>query len=440
MVDSLIATFLKEPVLRFDYTNRRAISPRAYDGLRQYGPYDAELRRREGIRPVPAVIVGRADRPNAIADVSDALIAKRLNKLHDVFNLEIAATIKVPPTSIEQEARAYRDAIEDWFEATPYMREVEIAVVLHGDEIQYRRSSPYYAAKAAFMRRGVPTQSIRYENVARGRQLDDFNKYYVANILIACYAKIGGQPWVVQASSPWRPEVTIGVARTAVFSGDDIERFVGISTIFKENGAFALWDITKPEQDWDKYQTQLENGIVRAIETFEQRENRQVTRIACHVSGKRAGFRERDAIAAALKRFPQREIAADVVHITDDASLWLLDGSDASLLPKSGLLTNLALDGSTALLHTEGRGARASFLTRPLKLALYGETNTNPQYIYQHLYGLRWMSWRGVRASNGPVSVVYPKKMAYLLAYLHEQEDIVALDILPKLKNKAWFL
>jgi hypothetical protein len=60
--------------------------------------------------------------------------------------------------------------------------------------------------------------------------------------------------------------------------------------------------------------------------------------------------------------------------------------------------------------------------------------------VYQHLYDLRWMNWRGVRTSSGPVSVAYPKKMAYLLAYLHEQEDLSALEILPQLTDKAWFL
>jgi len=320
MTDSLIATRLHEPRLQFDYENREAVSSNPFFGLKDFGPFDATERRHAGVKPTPAVIVGRADQPNEIARVITALSAKRLGRLHDVFNLEFADTIRVPASTPREEAATYRRAIDEWFDEAPYRREVEIAVVLHADESQYRGASPYYASKAAFMRRGVPTQSITHENIAPSN-MSNFRNYYVANILTACYAKIGGVPWVVQASTRDRPEITVGVACTAVVTASDVERYVGISTIFRENGAFALWDITPPEQDWEKYQAQLEASVLRAIQTYEARENKQVSRVACHVSGKRAGQRETEAIASALAKFPGRTITADIIHVTDDASL-----------------------------------------------------------------------------------------------------------------------
>jgi hypothetical protein len=438
--EPLIAFPLTEPSLRFDYENRQAIGTSAYIGLKDFGPYDAGERRRTGAKRVRAVIVGRADRLPALKDAAHALATSRLGRFHDVFSLEFVAEVHVPPTNLSGEADSYRTAITEWFDASPYKPEVELAFVLHGDELSYRGASPYFATKAAFMRRGIPTQSIRYDNVRR-EHLDEFRRYYVANILVACYAKIGGIPWVVQTDAPARPEVTVGVATTAIVTNGRVERYVGISTIFRENGAFALWDITNPERDLEKYEEQLENTVARAINTFETRENRHVLRIACHVSGKRAGYREVEAVRRALMRFPERNISADIVHVTDDAPLWLMDGAHTSLLPESGILTHLTLNGSSAFMHTEGRGASTRFLTRPLRLRIYNETPEGGSLdIYQHLYDLRWMSWRGVRTSSGPVSVAYPKKMARLLAYLHEQEEVEALDILPGLKTNAWFL
>lgn len=438
MPEPLVATRLAEPRLQFDYENRRAVHTSPFTGLRTFGPYDAAERRRQGVRPTRVVAVGRADREQTLKSAMEVLRTKRLGKLHDVFTLEFVDTILVPASTVNGEAEAYRRAIEEWFEATPYDREVDLAVVLHGDELLYRHASPYFAAKAAFMRRNIPTQSICYDNVTAS----NFERYYLTNILTACYAKVGGVPWVVQAGARGRPEVTIGVATTAIVTNGAAERHVGISTVYRENGAFALWDITRPEQDWAKYEARLERSIVKAIETYEARENKRVTRIACHVSGKRAGYRETDAVRRALARFPDRTIAADIVHVTDDAPLWLMDGSDASLLPPPGLLTHLSLDGTSALMHTEGRGAPGvRFLTRPLRLGLHTELpDDGCLSVYQHLYDLRWMSWRGVRTSSGPVSVTYPKKMARLLAQLQRQEDVEPLDLLSGLTTQAWFL
>jgi hypothetical protein len=441
VTEPLVTVRLEEPKLQFDFDNRKAVHTNPFEGLRDYGPYDASIRRREGVRPTRVVMVGRADRLATLESVSAILTANRLGKLHDSFVLQVVDQITVPPTSINDEAESYRRAIDEWFgAAAPYGRDVNLAVVLHGNRLLYKGASPYYSAKAAFMRRGIPTQSICYENVSP-TNLEQFRRYYVANILTACYAKIGGIPWVVQAGATGCPEVTIGVATTAVPSDGGIERYVGISTIFRENGAFALWDITSPEQDWEKYAAQLEASVVRAIRTFETRENKRVSRLACHVSGKRAGFRETEAITRALAQFPGRTIMADLVHVTDDAALWLMDGADATLLPEPGLLTHLTLDGTSALMHTEGRGSGSRFLTRPLQLKLYSELPENGCLdVYQHLYDLRWMSWRGVRTAGGPVSVAYPKEMARLLAYLYEQEGVRATDFLSGLESKAWFL
>jgi len=442
--NALVTRQLREPRMQFDYDNRHAVQSNPFVGLGKFGPYDASERRRAGITPTRIVVVAQKEHRGAISNLIEGLRTIRLKELQAVFPLEFVDQVLVPRTRVADEAAAYQRAIEEWFAATPYQRGVDLAIVLHSAEPTYRGASPYFSSKAAFMRRGVPTQSICVANVAN-QNLERFKSYYVANILTACYAKTGGVPWVVQPGARGRPEVTVGVATTSVADGRGVvQRYVGISTIFRENGAFALWDITEPEQDLEKYEAQLETTIVRAIRTFEQREGKRVTRIACHVSGKRAGFRETDAVRRAVEQFPGRSIAADIVHVSENAPLWLLDGSGPGLRPKSGLLTHLTLDGKSALMHTEGHSdapGQARSLTRPLRLNLHSPLpESGCEEIHQHLYDLRWMSWRGVRAASGPVSVAYPKKMAFLLAYMHEQADVAALDILSQLKNKAWFL
>lgn len=450
MPDTVGGYWLSEPRLRFDYENRNATSDKPYNGLRELGPYDRAERRKQGQRVVRAVIVGRADRLDALSAAKAALEKRRMGRLHDVFELRIVEQVRVPATNRpKDDAAAYRTAVQEWLISKRGNPGVQIAFVLHDDEELYRTRakgvSPYYSSKAALLLAGIPTQSICYENLAPGRNLENFQAFYVANILTACYAKLGGVPWVIQDDGVDRPEITLGVATTVVHSngGEDPERFVGISTIFKENGAFALWQLTPLQKDLDEYEQSLERSVVEAIRRYEEMEGKRVKRIACHVSGKRAGRRELEAIQRALAKFQPRAIAADLVHITSDATLWVLDGRHDSLRSEPGFLAYLDAEGRMALLHTAGRGREEmrKFPPRPLKLGIHSKTPEDGCLdVYRHIYDLRWMSWRGVSTAARPVSIDYPAQMSRLLAQLYLQEEVEAIDFLPKLTTFAWFL
>lgn len=453
MPNTLGGYWLSEPHLRFDYENRHALDRDAYNGLKRWGPSDISQRRKSGARLVRAVIIGRGDRLEAIAGARAALQATRMGRLHDVFEVKIVEEVHVPAVGHPRdEAKAYRDVVRDWLDRHDGRPDVELAFVIHDDEEVYNRRagglSPYYAVKAELLVANIPTQHICYKNLTPGRQLENFSRFFVPNILTASYAKLGGTPWVIQDDSVGRPEITLGVATTAIIADrfghgeGDTERYVGISTIFKENGAFALWKLTPLKQDWAAYKQSLEDSIVDAISSYEEMERKTVSRIACHISGKRAGRLEREAIENALSRLAPRAITADLVHITQDATLWLFDGADGSLRPKTGFLAELSSDGRAALMHTEGRDSSGrKYPPRPLKLAVHSAKPADGCHdIFQHLYNLRWMSWRGVSTGARPVSIDYPARMSKLLAYLHNQEQLDALRILPRHNRSAWFL
>lgn len=454
MSDALGGYWLTEPKLRFEYENRHALDTSAYNGIKRWGPSDINQRRKSGERIARAVIIGRAQRTDEMAAAKAALqTTKQMGKLHDVFTLKFVEEVLVPAVSSPRdEAKAYRDAVREWLARHGGKPPVDIAFVIHAHEEFYNANaggeSPYYAVKAELLAANIPTQHLCYKNLRGEGQLDNFRRFYVPNILTASYAKLGGTPWVIQDDTVGRPEITLGVATTAIHAerrrdGDgEAERYVGISTIFKENGAFALWKLTPLRQDWDQYKQSLEDSIVDAITTFEEMERKQVSRIACHISGKRAGRLEREAIESALRRLTPRTIAADLVHISQDATLWLLDGTDVSLRPNAGFLAQLSTDGRMALMHTEGRNSRGKkYPPRPLKIGVHSAA---PEHgcrdIFQHLYDLRWMSWRGVATGARPVSIDYPARMAKLLANLDNQERLDFLRILPQHRGSAWFL
>lgn len=444
MPDALGAYRLSEPLLRFDYENSSASDSSPFKGLRDYGPYDAYERRRARRRRASTVVVCPTNRPTELSNARSALDGASLGKFGEVFTVGIDNWILIEPGSPEEEAERYRAAITNWLRDRKQDELPELAFILHDSKEFYRRRrvpGPYYASKAAFLRRAIPTQSIEFESVSP-TNIHDFKRFYLANILSACYAKIGGTPWVVDAPTG-RPEITLGIATTSIQTNNNQERFIGISTIFRENGAFEMWDMTPVHEDLDAYEKGLEKAIVAAIAAYESR-LQPVRRITCHVSGKRAGHRETKAVRRALAQFVGRDFEATITHVSDDAALWLMDGDHATLRPESGLLTTLSGDCRQAVMHTAGRdtkGAGGLLLFRPLKLSIHQPKELDAWLeVYQHLYELRWMSWRGVGTPALPVSVDYPRRMANLLAYLYRYEGVDAHDVLSQFKREAWFL
>ena len=442
MSEPLQAIRLGEPRLRFDHSNPTAEHSNPFLGLREHGPYDRTLQETRGAQPIRAVVVGPRSAKRQRAAVRDGLVTDRMGSFSRSIRFHFLPDLVIQDVDAKEEAQTYRRTIAEWLRNAP--DKPDMAIVLHREEEFYRRHargrSPYFAAKASFLPHQVPTQSICLEHL-EPRNLNRFRTYYVPNILTAIYAKLGGVPWVVAAGAE-RPQVTVGVGSTTLGRGPDTRRYIGISTIFRENGSFALWETTPLHTDPNKYSSALQKSVVDSIQTFEKKEGRPVERISCHISGREAGRREIEAVRGALAQMPDRNIEAVVIDISDRGVAWLFDASHESLRPESGFLVPLEPSGSPAFLHTSGRDNSQSRLpVRPLRLTIKAPSPCERWLDeYQHLYDLRWMSWRGVSTAGGPVSVDYPYRMVRLLAGLHDQEGVEAIDVLSRFKEEAWFL
>lgn len=442
MPDHLQAIRLAEPRLRFDHSNPAAEGSNPFAGLREHGPYDRTLQVAHGSQPIGVLVVGPRSSERERIAVRDGLVTDRMGRFGRGMQLSFFPDLVVADADPAEEAKAYRTRIAEWLRDAS--EKPDVAIVLHHEEEFYRRHargrSPYFAAKASFLPHRVPTQSICLEHLG-SRNLNRFRTYYVPNILTALYAKLGGVPWVVAAGAD-RPQVTVGVGSTTLGRGPEAKRYIGISTIFRENGSFALWETTPLHGDPDEYASSLEQSLAQSIQTFERKEGRTVERVSCHISGREAGRREVEAVRRALGRLAGRKITAVVIDISDRGVAWIFDGSHQSLRPESGFLVPLEPSGSPAFMHTSGRDNTQSRLpVRPLRLTIK-DPSPCERWLeeYQHLYDLRWMSWRGVGTASQPVSVDYPYRMVRLLAGLHEQEDVEAIDVLSQFKEEAWFL
>jgi len=69
-------------------------------------------------------------------------------------------------------------------------------------------NSPYWSAKAAFLKRDIPVQALSTEMIGLG----DFEyACALANASLATYAKLGGTPWLLRARPSTDHELVFGL-------------------------------------------------------------------------------------------------------------------------------------------------------------------------------------------------------------------------------------
>ena len=97
-----------------------------------------------------------------------------------------------------QEATRYRQACLDALKANP---KPNLAFVIIREDHKSRppNDDPYLVAKSTFMSQGVPVQEILIETIRVPPPQERGIPYTLSSIALACYAKLGGTPFVISA-------------------------------------------------------------------------------------------------------------------------------------------------------------------------------------------------------------------------------------------------
>ena len=104
-------------------------------------------------------------------------------------------------------------------------------------------SNPGLVAKAHFLTHGIATHEFEIESTyLRDSQLS----YVLNNMALACYAKMGGIPWLLQSNANAAHELVIGLASASISEGQmcDRERVVGIITLFTGDGNYQFSNLS----------------------------------------------------------------------------------------------------------------------------------------------------------------------------------------------------
>ncbi|PNR99302.1 hypothetical protein X928_07870 [Petrotoga miotherma DSM 10691] len=438
-MSSFYAEIIDEPWLRF---GNGVTEKFTFRGLGRGGPFDIhQLSRKEKLNVLFIYPEGKKD----ISDyMFDKLVSgyRNFNGFNRLFRQDLQKIngLEIPIKSISQGAviaNEYKTKLKNFLQNQ--RNEIDTAIIMHPGKPYFTYESPYFSTKILLAAHGKPTQSIdieKFENLIGNDSL----KYYLANVSLAIYAKTGGKPWALDIG-PGGSDLILGVGGTRV----DTQNYFAFTTLFERNGTFDYWasDISRGEEGYVKL---LKSQISIVIDDYiKEHPETQVKKVSFHIAGKRPGKLEKQAVLEVMKeRGAEFEYA--LFHINTSSLFWIMDDKNNFFLPNEGL--KVSLTSKDFLIIVEGyRPAVKSIrrLVKPLRITAIDFTVPYEEIhnMVKEIYWLTRMNWKGFRAKKIPVSVYYPRILAYLLYNLrmHDREGVFN-DIMLEttLRKKAWFL
>jgi argonaute-like protein implicated in RNA metabolism and viral defense len=419
----LSGEYLPAPFLRFDHAQRAAVHKSAYSGISLFGPYDKSLVEEKGIK-IGIIFPGKLK--DAVGRFSTAFKggSGRYGGFERWYRLPIEEFIEFPTEGDDEadyEARAKEASKEN----------PDLVFVVADPQTGGARLYP--RVKALLLETGVPSQFINTNRLFLGEQL----QWILANVSLAGYAKIGNTPWVIEG--PEKNEIVLGMSRTIDAKKNVI---VGFTVVFKQNGDFVLSQSESPVSTWDDYEDSIEDLVTKAIRSYSKIESTPES-LVFHFS-KRTGRREVLSVKRAIENLGL-DIKYAIVHINSTSSFRAFDTSDPSYVPLKGLRVKLSARESVLLF--DGRTpqrARTSAGTPNVYDVTIDANSTieKKEYfrVFQQIFNLSFVNWRGLNAKNIPVTINYSNLLARLLGEIGDADEWSRIVAQQSLKHKAWFL
>jgi hypothetical protein len=353
----------------------------------------------------------------------------------ELNNSEVIAVAVDPGASnlpLADAAAAYEQALRRKLDSLNAEDRPDIVFVVHKRTDRDDDLSPYYACKGALLSYGIMAQSVTVDLLDQSKQYE----WAAANIAMAAFTKLGGQPWSLDPIST-RRSLIIGVGRTERRNETTRERtlFQAYSTCISSTGRFGFVAV---------YPESGESS--EAI--------RDATRKALAEAEKLAvGF---DSVVIHLTgELPQEDIAAvretvanyqfspvlpvAVVSISERSDLFAVVKDSESALPSRGQFVRV--QKRRYLLFTEGREDAKSFRDRlPCCVTVTIRDlpqGMDPKSLLAQIYDLSQVNFRAFNAASKPVTLLYSEVLARFIQHRNVSD---ALASQPELNNRMWFL
>lgn len=315
--------------------------------------------------------------------------------------------------------------------------------------------NPYLVTKAALLSQRIPSQEFEIETVSGVNQSQ--LGFTLNNMALACYAKLGGIPWLVQANPTIAHELVIGLGSASVGSGrlGERQRTVGITTVFTGDGRYHLSSLSEavPAHEFSEaLQNSLRETVDRVKNDFNWQSGEQI-RLIFHAF---KDFKdvEAEAVKAVVNELTGYEVEYAFVHVVNSHPFLVFDELQTGTLNRGGRESKgafapqrgkfFSLSNSEVLLVLTGAKEvkqASDGLPRPVLLKLHRlSTFTDTTYLARQVLTFASHSWRSFFPSPMPVTILYSEFVARLLTQLLAVDRSVVHALLSPIGRTRWFL
>ncbi len=439
---------IEDPSLIFDQLPGKGHKFATY-GLKEYGPYDSNIFERKSLQIL--VICTSQNR-----GVFTSFLAKLQNgapnwnnfnggmqKKYSLHEINFH-TIETDSINSDLYLKAAKEYIEQ--NGTP-----DFVIAETSEQVKRweTRQNPYYTLKAYLLSMSITSQFVKTENLR-----NDYSLQYVCDsIALQIYAKLGGIPWLLPASTSIDHEIIVGIGssiqRNNHFASNEKSRIVGITTFFSGDGKYLLGNTFQDvpyEEYFDELLKKLRQAINHLSDEYGWTDN-DVVRIVFHVF-KPIKNVEAEVVEELIAEYPQFDIKFSFITISEFHPFILFDTQEfgskgkGEFVPKRG--TNLKIDDYTCLLQLKGPKdikSVAHGFSHPIQIKIHDHsTFTDLFYIVKQVYYFTNLSWKGFFTTHQPVTILYSQDIVRKLTQLKKIDYWNPEIVNTKMKKEKWFL
>jgi len=293
----------------------------------------------------------------------------------------------------------------------------------------------YFRIKHQFLKKRIPIQFVSLE---RMRDRDGL-KWSIANIALAVFGKLGGQPWKLLPKHQRCLIIGIGQAHQKSEDGE-IKRYFAYSVLSDSSGLYDSIRILAKSGDKNRYLSNLSKRLKEVLKDLSE----DYERFVIHTPFKLRND-EMLAIKRALKDFDKEnksDITLVVLKFNEKSKHFGFDLNNNSKVPFESSCVDLGK--GEYLVWFEGLQyhnptVRRRF-SRPMHIEFcYHNHNTAREEeisFLQDAINLSGANWRGFNAKSFPVSIYYSKIIADFIG----EFDRLKLSEIDIEKLPPWFL
>jgi hypothetical protein len=308
--------------------------------------------------------------------------------------------------------------------------------------------NPYYLGKSLFFLHQVPVQDFTIELLT---QSDHSLGYSLNNMALACYAKMGGVPWLLKSSPTLSHELVIGIGSANIGEerGADNQRIMGITTVFSGDGSYIVSNTSKAVVP-EAYCEALTSVLSETIEKIQKRMNWQkgdTIRLIFHAQVKKFNKEEIKAVRTVIDKYREYQIEYAFLKISEDHGLHMFDSATAGVqkgrfAPSRG--KTFKLSKHEMLIYLIGqRELRQDTDGHPRGVILgvhKDSTFKDIKYLSAQLYSFASHSWRSYFPNPMPVTISYSDLIARNLGWLNQLPGWNDSVMIGKIGQSQWFL